>query len=119
MISGETKGKWVELKPDVKVLRLWETEDGPGMHHIALLWLSDARYKEFSKDRIRFLTDYDIFYTKQQNKKLNEIVGEAEIAPPNDKNPGTERMVMVDHDWNFCNTLIEAMRLFEPPDETY
>jgi hypothetical protein len=112
-----SNGTWVEIKSGVMVLRLWEIE-GSEEHHVAILKLSAARYKEFDKDPIRFLSDNDIFYTTEEKKKLNQIVGKSTVTP-NSKNLGGDWMVTAAHDWNVCNVQLESMPLFKPREKPY
>jgi hypothetical protein len=105
---------WVTLKQGVIVLRLWETI-GPEEYHVAILQLSDARYKEFTKDPKQFLIDYDIFYTKE----LNEIIAQSTLTPKGDRPGGQNWMVMVEHDWSACNSAFASVLLFAPKPGGY
>jgi len=111
MTNGDQQGTWVDLKAGGTVLRLWEIK-GSEEYHVAILRLPDALYKQFTKDPIKFLIDNNIFYTD----KLKEIVGESTVIPKS-KNLGVEWMVMVDHDWNICNSEFASMQLFKPPEK--
>ena len=116
MTNGDQQGTWVNLKSGGSVLRLWEIAGAlPGDPHVAILRLSDARYKEFKKDRKKFLIDNNIFYTKE----LNKVEVGPELTPTSD-NPGTDWMVTAEHDWSTCNSMLVAMLLFKPkPKESY
>ena len=107
------QGTWVNLKSGGSVLRLWEIE-GSEEYHVAILKLSAARYKEFTKDSRQFLIDNNIFYTKD----LNGIVGQTTLTPKTDK-PGVDWMVMVEHDWQACNSALAAMLMFQPKPKGY
>ena len=112
MISNDA---WVDLKEGVVVLRLWETI-GPEEYHVAILQLTDARYKEFTKDPKKFLIDHDIFYTD----KLNGIIAQSTITPKGNRTGSQNWMVTVEHDWNTCNSAYAAMLLFQAkPKESY
>jgi hypothetical protein len=113
MTNGDQQGTWVNLKSGGSVLRLWEMK-GSEEYHVAILKLSAARYKEFTKDPKQFLIDNDIFYTKE----LNGIVGESTLTPTSGK-LGVDWMVMVEHDWNTCNSEFAAMLMFQPKPKGY
>jgi hypothetical protein len=108
-----SNGTWVDIKSGVMVLRLWEIK-GSEEYHVAILKLSDARYKEFTKDPKQFLIDNNIFYTKD----LNGIVGQTTLTPKS-KNLGNEWMVTLDHDWNTCVSEVASMLLFKPKPKGY
>jgi hypothetical protein len=113
MTNGDQQGTWVNLKSGGSVLRLWEIE-GSEEYHVAILKLSAARYKEFTKDPKKFLIDNDIFYTTS----LNDIVGQSTLTPTSGK-PGNDWMVIAEHDWQACNTALAAMLMFQPKPKGY
>jgi len=113
MTNGDQQGTWVNLRSGGSVLRLWEIK-GSEEYHVAILKLSAAQYKQFTKDPRQFLIDNDIFYTRE----LNGIVGQTTLTPKTDK-PGVDWMVMVDHDWNTCVSEVASMLLFQPKPKGY
>ena len=115
-MSDGKEGTWVSLKSGASVLRLWEVAGAlSGDPHVAILRLSDARYKEFKKDAKQFLVENDVFYTKE----LNKVEVGPELTPTNAK-AATDWMVTAAHDWSTCNSALMAMLLLKPkPKESY
>ena len=113
MINSDQQGTWVNLESGGSVLRLWEIT-GSEEYHVAILKLSAARYKDFTKDPKQFLIDNNIFYTKS----LNGIVGQSTLTPTGGK-PGVDWIVTVEHDWSTCNSASAAMLLFQPKPKGY
>jgi len=103
---------WVNLKAGGKVLKLWESI-GPVDPQIALLQLSEAQYKVFARDPVKFLNGNRIFPVD-----VNKIVADSTLN--GDDIQGSDNwMVMVEHEWT-SNCATAAMLLFEPkPKDAY
>jgi hypothetical protein len=112
-----SNGTWVDIKSGGKVLRLWETKGGPPPNpEVAILQLSGAQYKAFTKDPVGFLNSNGIFPVD-----VNKIVAQSTITPKSegDRKGSDNWMVMVEHEWT-SNCATAAMLLFEPkPKEAY
>ena len=108
--DGETPAAWVTLKPGLKVLRLWESV-GPEWPQVAVLRLSDAQYKEFAKDRTKFINANHIF-----PKDVNKVIAHSELPLPDLKDcepVEDEWLVPIEHDCASYAAVMAARR-FQP-----
>lgn len=69
---------WAQLRPGVRVLKLWQTATGPKRWpEIAILDLSNAEYTDFKKDVSAFLNTHHIF-----SKNVQSGAAVTELEPP-------------------------------------
>jgi len=79
-------GGWVQLASGVRVLRMWETKNGPKKWpEIAALELSDSQYADFKKDVSGFLNKQQVFSQPVQPGATNN---ELPMSPSSTKHNG-------------------------------